>query len=104
MQQEQHGSPQRNRHHPSGQHTREEGVRSARSGAGGAEQALSHRTPLGVGGMGAVYRARDLLREQFGDPEPWVAVKALNDTFAEYPDAHALLYSEFALTSRLRHA
>ena len=25
---------------------------------------------LGVGGMGAVYRARDLLREQFGDPEP----------------------------------
>lgn len=59
---------------------------------------------LGVGGMGAVYRARDLLREQFGDPEPWVAVKALNDTFAEYPDAHALLYSEFALTSRLRHA
>src|SRR5690606_887543 len=59
---------------------------------------------LGVGGMGAVYRARDLLREQFGDPEPWVAVKALNDTFAEYPAAHALLYSEFALTSRLRHA
>lgn len=59
---------------------------------------------LGVGGMGAVYRARDLLREQFGDPEPWIAVKALNDTFAEYPDAHALLYSEFALTSRLHHA
>lgn len=59
---------------------------------------------LGVGGMGAVYKARDLLREQFGDPEPWIAVKALNDTFAEYPDAHALLYSEFALTSRLHHA
>lgn len=59
---------------------------------------------LGVGGMGAVYRARDLLREQFGDPEPWIAIKALNDTFAEYPDAHALLYSEFALTSRLHHA
>ena len=59
---------------------------------------------LGVGGMGAVYRARDLLREQFGDPEPWVAVKTLNDTFCEYPDAHALLYSEFALTSRLHHA
>ena len=37
---------------------------------------------LGVGGMGAVYLARDLLREQFGDPEPWIAVKALNDTFA----------------------
>lgn len=59
---------------------------------------------LGVGGMGAVYRARDLLREQFGDPEPWIAIKTLNDSFAEYPDANALLYSEFALTSRLHHA
>lgn len=59
---------------------------------------------LGVGGMGAVYRARDLLREQFGDPEPFVALKTLTDSFAEYPDANALLYSEFALTSRLHHA
>ena len=53
--------------------------------------------------MGAVYRARDLLREQFGDPEPYVALKTLSDDFAEYPDANALLYSEFALTSRLNH-
>jgi serine/threonine-protein kinase Stk1 len=58
---------------------------------------------LGVGGMGAVYRARDLLREQFGDPEPYVALKTLSDDFAEYPDANALLYSEFALTARLTH-
>ena len=58
---------------------------------------------LGVGGMGAVYRARDLLREQFGDPEPYVALKTLSDEFAEYPDAHALLYTEFALTTRLSH-
>ena len=58
---------------------------------------------LGVGGMGAVYRARDLLREQFGDPEPWVALKTLSEEFVDYPDAHALLYSEFALTQRLRH-
>ncbi len=59
---------------------------------------------LGVGGMGAVYRARDLLREQYGDPEPYVALKALNEEFAQYPDASALLYSEFALTSRLRNS
>jgi len=58
---------------------------------------------LGVGGMGAVYRARDLLREQFGDPEPYVALKTLSMEFAEYPDAHALLYSEFALAARLSH-
>lgn len=56
---------------------------------------------LGVGGMGAVYRARDLLREQFGEPQPWVALKTLSEDFAEYPDASALLYSEFALTARL---
>src|SRR3546814_9123716 len=58
---------------------------------------------LGVGGMGAVYRARDLLREQFGDPEPYVALKTLSEDFAEYPDASALLYSEYALTTRLSH-
>lgn len=46
---------------------------------------------LGVGGMGAVYRARDLLREQYGDPDPYVALKTLNEEFAEYPDANALL-------------
>jgi serine/threonine-protein kinase Stk1 len=58
---------------------------------------------LGAGGMGAVYRARDLLSEQFGDPDPYVALKILSEEFAESPDASALLYSEFALTRRLRH-
>jgi len=58
---------------------------------------------LGVGGMGAVYRARDLLREQYGDPQPCVALKTLSEDFAEYPDASALLYSEYALTTRLSH-
>lgn len=58
---------------------------------------------LGVGGMSSVYRARDLLREQFGEPEPYVALKRLNTEFAEYPDANALLYSEYALTLRLHH-
>jgi len=58
---------------------------------------------LGAGGMGAVYRARDLLGEQFGDPDPYIAVKVLSEEFAETPDASALLYSEFALTRRLRH-
>ena len=58
---------------------------------------------LGVGGMGAVYRARDLLSEQFGDPDPYIAVKILSEEFAETPDASALLYSEFALTRRMRH-
>ncbi|WP_339456198.1 serine/threonine-protein kinase [Pseudomonas sp. EA_65y_Pfl1_P120] len=58
---------------------------------------------LGAGGMGTVYRARDLLSEQFGDPDPYIAVKILSEEFAETPDASTLLYSEFALTRRLRH-
>lgn len=58
---------------------------------------------LGAGGMGAVYRARDLLHEQFGDPDPYLAIKVMSEAFCETPDASALLYSEFALTRRLRH-
>ncbi|MFS2159540.1 serine/threonine-protein kinase [Pseudomonas sp. Pseusp122] len=58
---------------------------------------------LGAGGMGAVYRTRDLLSEQLGDPDPYIAVKVLSDEFAGSPDASALLYNEFALTRRLRH-
>ncbi|MFK3774158.1 serine/threonine-protein kinase [Pseudomonas sp. NPDC089406] len=58
---------------------------------------------LGAGGMGMVYRARDLLAEQHGEPEPMVAVKLLRDDVAECPDGAALLYSEYALTRHLPH-
>lgn len=58
---------------------------------------------LGAGGMGVVYRARDLLHEQFGDPDPYIAIKLLNEDFAEAPDAGVLLYREFALTRHLCH-
>lgn len=59
---------------------------------------------LGVGGMGAVYRGCDLLRKQLGEPHPYVALKTLSESFLDYADAHALLHSEFALTSRLYHS
>ncbi|MEB0079627.1 serine/threonine-protein kinase [Pseudomonas sp. CCI3.2] len=58
---------------------------------------------LGAGGMGLVYRARDLLHEQMGAPDADIAVKILSDVFAQSPDADSLLYSEFALTQHLRH-
>jgi serine/threonine-protein kinase Stk1 len=58
---------------------------------------------LGSGGMGVVYRARDLLHEQFGDPDPYLAIKVLKDDIADSPDASVLLYSEFALTRHLCH-
>lgn len=58
---------------------------------------------LGIGGMSAVYCAHDALRGQFGDPQPYVAIKLMNDAYAQYPDANALLYSEYSLTQRLHH-
>jgi len=58
---------------------------------------------LGAGAMGVVYRARDLLHEQFGDPAPWVALKLLNPDFVDITDASALLYNEFILMRRLCH-
>ena len=34
---------------------------------------------LGAGGMGVVYRARDLLHEQFGEPCAHLAIKVLGE-------------------------
>jgi len=58
---------------------------------------------LGAGGMGAVYQARDLLHEQFGEPDSRVAIKVLNAELAHTADAGTLLYREFALTRQLHH-
>jgi len=58
---------------------------------------------LGTGGMGVVYRARDLLHEAFGEPDYRVALKLLGESLSASTDAHVLLYSEFALTRSLRH-
>ncbi len=53
--------------------------------------------------MGVVYRARDLLHEQFGEPRSNVALKLLGESISQCADAHVLLYSEFALARGLRH-
>ncbi|KFF42625.1 MULTISPECIES: serine/threonine-protein kinase [Pseudomonas] len=58
---------------------------------------------LGSGGMGVVYRARDLLHEQLGQPCSRVALKLLGESISQCPDAHVLLYGEFALARSLRH-
>ncbi|MCU1727849.1 serine/threonine protein kinase [Pseudomonas sp. 7P_10.2_Bac1] len=58
---------------------------------------------LGAGGMGTVYRARDLLAQQFGDPQPYVALKVLSEAYDQSPDASALLFNEYALMRHLHH-
>jgi serine/threonine protein kinase len=55
---------------------------------------------LGQGGMGQVWKARDLLREQ---AQPHVALKLLSPDFQAHPDAYAALQSEAAKSQQLAH-
>lgn len=58
---------------------------------------------LGSGGMGAVYRARDLRQVEAGDHHPWVALKIINEQFARHEHALAALQQETKKTQRLAH-
>lgn len=58
---------------------------------------------LGSGGMGGVYRAVDRVKQDARDRSPHVAVKVLNESFAEHPDAFIALQRESSRTQRLSH-
>ncbi|MBA1147252.1 serine/threonine protein kinase [Ectothiorhodospiraceae bacterium WFHF3C12] len=58
---------------------------------------------VGHGGMGAVYRARDLRKEEAEDSDPYVALKLLNDEFREHPDALIALQREAKKAQTLAH-
>jgi serine/threonine protein kinase len=58
---------------------------------------------LGVGGMGTVYRAKDLRKVEAQDKNPWVAVKLLNDAFKEHPSAFMALQREAQKSQKLAH-
>ncbi|WP_440996023.1 serine/threonine-protein kinase [Arhodomonas sp. SL1] len=58
---------------------------------------------IGHGGMGSVYRARDLRREEAEDSDPYVAIKLLNDSFREHPDALVALQREAKKAQTLAH-
>jgi serine/threonine protein kinase len=60
-------------------------------------------TLLGCGGMGAVYKARDLRQAEAGDTDPWVAVKVINESFARHEQALLALQQESKKTQRLNH-
>lgn len=59
--------------------------------------------PLGSGGMGTVYKAKDLRKVEAKDRNPWVAVKLLNSAFKEHPDAFISLQREARKTQGLAH-
>jgi serine/threonine protein kinase len=55
------------------------------------------------GGMGVVYKARDLRMEEFRDREPYVAVKVLGDECKSNPDFFMALQRESRKAQKLAH-
>ncbi|HFB66801.1 MAG TPA: serine/threonine protein kinase, partial [Aeromonadales bacterium] len=58
---------------------------------------------LGVGGMGKVYKALDLRKQEARDQLPYIAVKLLNDEFKHHPDALIALQREARKSQQLAH-
>lgn len=58
---------------------------------------------LGSGGMGRVYRATDLRREEAKDHQPDVAIKVLNDEFKDDPELFIALQRETKKSQLLAH-
>lgn len=58
---------------------------------------------LGAGGMGVVYKAKDLLKIEAQDRDPYVAIKVLTDEFKTHPEAFIALQRESRKTQRIAH-
>ncbi len=58
---------------------------------------------LGVGGMGKVYKALDLRKQEAHDKNPFIAIKLLNDEFREHPESLIALQREARKSQQLSH-
>lgn len=58
---------------------------------------------LGAGGMGMVYKAKDLLKIEAQDRDPYVAIKVLGEEFKSHPEAFIALQRESRKTQRIAH-
>lgn len=58
---------------------------------------------LGEGGMGLVYKARDLRKVEAEDRNPYVAIKVLGQAFREHPQAFVSLQQEAVKSQKLAH-
>ena len=58
---------------------------------------------LGAGGMGQVYKARDLRKVEAEDENPWVAIKVLGEEFSRHPKALISLQREAKKSQQLAH-
>ncbi|MDH3389329.1 MAG: serine/threonine protein kinase, partial [Gammaproteobacteria bacterium] len=58
---------------------------------------------LGQGGMGIVFKAKDLLKVEAQDRDPYVAIKVLTDAFKKYSGSFIALQREASKAQRLAH-
>jgi hypothetical protein len=58
---------------------------------------------VGAGGMGVVFKARDLRKEEAQDRDPYVAIKFLNPEFRRHPEALKALQRETRRAQSLAH-
>lgn len=58
---------------------------------------------LGAGGMGTVYKAKDMRKVEAQDSNPFIAVKVLNSDFRKHPDAFVSLQREASRSHTLSH-
>ena len=58
---------------------------------------------LGVGGMGMVFRALDLRKQETGDSEPYIAIKILSSEFEGHPQAFVSLQREAKKSQLISH-
>lgn len=58
---------------------------------------------IGRGGMGTVFKARDIRKEEAQDRDPFVAVKVLNEDFRKHPESFKALQREAKKSQSLAH-
>ena len=58
---------------------------------------------LGIGGMGIVYKAKDLLKVEANDRDPYLAIKVLSDEFKSHPQAFISLQRESRKSQGIAH-
>jgi serine/threonine protein kinase len=58
---------------------------------------------IGHGGMGVVYLARDLRKEEVGDKDSRIAIKLLSEDFKQYPESLKMLQQESRKAQKLAH-
>ena len=58
---------------------------------------------LGQGGMGIVFKAKDLLKVEAQDKNPYVAIKVLTDAFKKYSGSFIALQREASKAQKLAH-